>query len=89
MERSRPDGFIFILFFKIYGKLFDFITSVEIGLFKLSTNFLGSYEFFLSYIYLIALYKTVSHEISKFPFGFPMCFSCALSHICTSLSWLP
>ena len=51
METSRPDGFIFILFFKIYGKLFDIITSVEIGLFKLSTNFLGSHQFFLLYLF--------------------------------------
>ena len=43
---------------------------------------------FFCYIYLIALYKTVFHDTSKFPFGFPMCFARALSHICTSLSYL-
>lgn len=59
--KHRPGGFI--LFLKIYGELFDIITSVEIGQFKLSTNFLGSYQFYLSSIYLIALYKTVSHDI--------------------------
>ena len=39
------------LFLKIYGKLFDIITSVEISQFKLSTNFLGSYQFYLLYLF--------------------------------------